>query len=228
MHIFRRPAWLLLCGLVLAGCGSQPTAEAPAAAPSASAAAAQASDAALAAAPKASAPPACPFPDSFQDAAPDWLCLPPTPGDSLMTARGVHDAGTTVPAPSAAQLEARAELAAKEELARHLASHVRSLLQQYADSHPKIAPAAVIGKLADGLAAQSRPELLTGTRLTHSAVSPKGVAYVQVSLPPQQVQANALRVIQAGMKADKAQWRKLRTRLKPDELARAIAAGQPA
>ena len=51
------------------------------------------------------------------------------------------------------------------------------------------------------------------------------MAYVLVSLPPQQVQTNAERLLEASMKADKAQWRKLRTRLKPEALARAVASG---
>ncbi len=202
--------WAALMPLLLAACASKPPEPEPVVVPVV--------EAPVAAPVIAPPPPACPFPDSMQDAAPEWVCQPSVSGAVMVVL------GRTQGAPAAgADAQALAAQAAQADLAKHMQAHLSSLFRQYAETN-RLANADVINRLSASLLAQTVAQPLTGTQVVSSATSPKGAGYALVSLPPQQVQANALRILKASMTVDKVIWQRIKTKKKPADLAAAIAA----
>jgi hypothetical protein len=203
--------WAALMPLLLAACASKPPEPLPVEAPPVVAPP-------VAAPVVAPPPPACPFPDSVQDAAPEWVCQPSVPG-AVMVALG-RTQGTSA---AGADVQALAAQAAQADLAKHMQAHLSSLFRQYSETN-HLANADLTNRLSASLLAQTVAQPLTGTQVVSGATSPKGIGYALVSLPPQQVQANALRILKASMTADKALWQRIKTKKKPADLAAAIAA----
>jgi hypothetical protein len=163
------------------------------------------------------APLPCVWPGTTQ-AAPGWTCDQPVEGLEI-SAVGIYEK-------TAAGLQFQkdqATAAARVALARNMRTRVNSMIKQYAET-TGAANAETVDRVNTSVSKLITNEVLDGTRVYQSVVSPAGTMYVLVGLDAKLAARKTEDVIKTSMSNDRAAWQQFKAKQAQDELAAEIAA----
>ena len=147
----------------------------------------------------------CPYPDAPTIPAPTWICDEPIPGWQV-TAVGSDnksEAGSVDKELAVAQ--------ARDELARSMRTHVKSMIKRFARK-TGIGKKGTVDAMSEVVSRHLTKETLFGTKIVKSRTSPKGTIYVAVGLDTRSVVDNAKEAIKkarSSMKNAEAEYQKM-------------------
>ncbi len=166
---------------------------------------------------KAAAP--CVWPGTTQTA-PGWTCDEPVEGVEV-SAVGIYEK-------TAAGLQFQkdqATAAGRVVLAQQMRVHVTNMIKQYAEA-TGAGSAETVDKVNTSVSKVITDQVLEGSKVFRSAVSPNGAMYVLVGFDPKLAARKTEDAIKTSMNNDRALWQQFKAKQAQDELAAAIAAGQ--
>ncbi|MEY4980535.1 MAG: hypothetical protein RLZZ352_2805 [Pseudomonadota bacterium] len=164
--------------------------------------------------------PDCSWPGTSQ-AAPGWTCDEPIEGVEV-SAIGIYEK-------TAAGLQFQkdqAAAAARVTLAQQMKVHVANMVKQYAET-TGAGSAETVDKVNTSVSRLITSEVLEGSRIFKSAVSPTGSMYVLVGFDEKVAARKTQEVLKTSMNNERALWQQFKSKQAQDELAAAIANGQP-
>lgn len=165
-------------------------------------------------------PLACVWPGTSQTA-PAWTCDQPVEGLEV-SAVGIYEK-------TAAGLQFQkdqATAAARVALARNMRTRVNSMIKQYAET-TGAANAETVDRVNTSVSKLITNEVLDGTRIYQSVVSPNGTMYVLLGLDAKLAARKTEEIIKTSMNNDRAAWQQFKAKQAQDELAAEIAAQPP-
>lgn len=155
-----------------------------------------------------------------KEPAPGWTCDEKVDGVEV-SAVGIYEK-------TAAGLQFQkdqATAAGRVVLAQQMRVHVTNMVKQYAEA-TGAGTSETVDKVNTSVSKLITNEVLDGSRVFRSAVSPGGALYVLVGFDPKLAARKTEDVLKTSMNNDRALWQQFKAKQAQDELAAAIAAGQ--
>lgn len=169
--------------------------------------------------PRTAPRPECVFPDSPNEAAPNWVCDEPIGGVSV-SAVGAYEKS----AAGVAFQKDQAIAAARVQLAQTFKTRVSNMIKQYAET-TGAGSSETVDRVNSSVSKLITSETLAGTRAYRSTASSKGTVYVLVGLDPTAARQSADTVLKTSMQNERALWQEFKANKAQEELAAEIAKG---
>ena len=154
----------------------------------------------------------CVFPDAPEKEAPGWICDMPVEGVEV-SAVGSH---RKTAAGHQFQKD-QAAAAGRNELARQMQLHVKSLLKSYTET-TGVGDAETVDTVSSSVSKQLTATTLLGSKVFRSMKSPGGTLYVLVGLDKTNAAEATQQALRTSYKNDKARWQQFMAGKAHDEL----------